>query len=303
MILSYFLGANTKDGFGSLYAMFPPQGAFLHIIKGGPGTGKSSFMKRIASEAEARGELVHTVRCSGDPDSLDGVYLPEHGLAWVDGTAPHVVEPGIFGVDSDYLNLRQFFRGEFTAEEKEKRVRVNKRYKAKYQEAYTLLHSCAEHGGCAVRDFDEVDAAERIRSMGRRVGGQNRLSQRLIRAISCQGLIREEYGFPVSERIKTTPDSLLKCAEQALAQGWSPVLCPSPLDLNQWEALLLPEAGLVMTAIPQLEGAAALAMDTAIEKLQEAKALHDELERIYRPHMDFDALSAFTEAQIQCIFQ
>ena len=44
MIQRYFLGANSKDGFVSLYGDFPPDGSFLHIIKGGPGTGKSGFM-------------------------------------------------------------------------------------------------------------------------------------------------------------------------------------------------------------------------------------------------------------------
>ena len=43
---TYFLAANSGRGFFSLYDGFPPEGAFLHIIKGGPGTGKSGFMRR-----------------------------------------------------------------------------------------------------------------------------------------------------------------------------------------------------------------------------------------------------------------
>ena len=114
MTQTYFLGANSQEGFASLYRFFPGEpDAFLHIIKGGPGTGKSGFMRRIGQAAEEQGLDVHYVLCSGDPDSLDGVYIPAMRLAWVDGTAPHVAEPASFGVDSDYVNLGAFCRTPF----------------------------------------------------------------------------------------------------------------------------------------------------------------------------------------------
>ena len=124
MVQHYFLGANSRDGFSSLYRFFPGSGDdYCHIIKGGPGTGKSSFMKQIGQAAEERGFDVHYVLCSGDPDSLDGVYLPALHLAWVDGTAPHVGEPRCFGVDSDYVNLGSFCRAPFSPEDKERLAR------------------------------------------------------------------------------------------------------------------------------------------------------------------------------------
>ena len=45
----YFLGANTGGGFVSVYDEFcPPESeTFLWVLKGGPGCGKSSFMKAI----------------------------------------------------------------------------------------------------------------------------------------------------------------------------------------------------------------------------------------------------------------
>ena len=54
--MRYFLGANSEDGFASLYAGFAAAGDDrLHIIKGGPGTGKSGFMKRLGAAAEKAG--------------------------------------------------------------------------------------------------------------------------------------------------------------------------------------------------------------------------------------------------------
>ena len=140
----YFLGANSARGFASLYEHFPPEGdVYLHIIKSGPGTGKSGFMKAIARAAQERGLDVHCVLCSGDPDSLDGVYIPALGQAWMDGTAPHVREPAFFGVDSDYVNLGRFFADGLSAEEKQHIRELTARCKSEYSEAYRALSSAA----------------------------------------------------------------------------------------------------------------------------------------------------------------
>ena len=95
MALTYFLGANGYGGFASLYEGFTssPEISRLYILKGGPGCGKSSFMKRVAEAAALRGLAAEKVLCSGDPSSLDGVFLPELRLAYVDGTAPHAAVP------------------------------------------------------------------------------------------------------------------------------------------------------------------------------------------------------------------
>ena len=51
----------------------------LYIIKGGPGTGKSPFMKVVARHARNRGYAVTEYACSSDPASLDGLMLPRDG--------------------------------------------------------------------------------------------------------------------------------------------------------------------------------------------------------------------------------
>ena len=40
-------------------------------------------------------------------------------------------------------------------------------------------------------------------------------------------------------------------------------------------------------------------LERAIEQLRMAALLHNELEAVYRPCMDFDALSAFTERYLK----
>ena len=41
------------------------------------------------------------------------------------------------------------------------------------------------------------------------------------------------------------------------------------------------------------------AISAAVEELGAAKALHDKLEAVYRPYMDFDALTRFTEKYVE----
>ena len=89
----YFLGANSPDGFYSLYDQLidPAQAEEILILKGGPGCGKSSLMRRVGQAAQEHGLAVEYIVCSGDPDSLDAVILPQQGTAIVDGTAPQGV--------------------------------------------------------------------------------------------------------------------------------------------------------------------------------------------------------------------
>lgn len=96
----YFLGSNSARGFYSLYRGLtdPGGGEFLWIIKGGPGCGKSSFMKKIGAAAAKAGLAVEYIHCSGDPDSLDAVRIPQLKTAYMDGTAPHPTVTNCFPI-------------------------------------------------------------------------------------------------------------------------------------------------------------------------------------------------------------
>ena len=65
----------------------------MYIIKSGPGSGKSTLMRRVERHAQAAGLETEEVLCSGDPDSLDAVMIPALGAAVVDGTAPQGIVP------------------------------------------------------------------------------------------------------------------------------------------------------------------------------------------------------------------
>lgn len=118
----YFLAANSAEGFVSAFKenYDPHLGFKAYIIKGGPGTGKSSFMRKLAKKAEEAGLSLLLCPCSSDPDSLDGVIIPEKRLFFADGTAPHTLDPEYPAVCEQILNLGDFWKSEgFRGNEKE----------------------------------------------------------------------------------------------------------------------------------------------------------------------------------------
>lgn len=105
-------GNNTSEGFFSFYQYLPPQPDNLtryFIIKGGPGVGKSTFMRAIADTLVNMGWDAELHHCSSDNSSLDGVVLPSLGLAFVDGTAPHTIDTRIPGAVDEIINLGEFW--------------------------------------------------------------------------------------------------------------------------------------------------------------------------------------------------
>lgn len=108
--VSFFLGANTPGGFYSLFSELccPEEGERLFIIKGGPGTGKSTLMKKIAEGCDRRGLFCERIYCSSDPLSLDAVIIPSMKLSIADGTPPHTLEPRYPGVCEKFIDLGLF---------------------------------------------------------------------------------------------------------------------------------------------------------------------------------------------------
>lgn len=85
----YFLGNNTHAGFRGYYESELSNKRLVVLLKGGPGTGKSTLLKNLASDAKSRGYETELWYCSGDPKSLDGVYIKNIDTVIVDATAPH----------------------------------------------------------------------------------------------------------------------------------------------------------------------------------------------------------------------
>ena len=141
--IKYFLAANSCEGFYSEFDnSYLPDGEWrAYIIKGGPGTGKSSFMKRFADAAENKGERALRCPCSSDPDSLDAVILPDKKIVIMDGTAPHTVDPKFPGVCEKILNFGEFWVDDSFAEHKSEVIRLTLKNKALHASAARFLRA------------------------------------------------------------------------------------------------------------------------------------------------------------------
>ena len=336
MTHEYFLGANSSRGFYSLYSSFcSGEGDYLHIIKGGPGTGKSSFMRRIAKAAEERGYNVEYVLCSGDPDSLDGLYIPALRRGWVDGTAPHVTEPRCFGCDGDYVNLGLFCRTPISPEASHYVSLLNQRYKACYSTAYDYLKAAALlrkdrlNSQLQPRQQNEIRGTIQaiLDDAGEKQKGTALFIPRFLHALCCKGdLYLKDSISQLCKRCyvvsnNSEASTVLRIAAE-LASGYVSklIVCPDPLEPELFEAVLLPELELgFVSAAYGIEWAEELlpadilsgcadeicsepesrVRTMARDNLRQAKELHDELEDLYKEAMDFAALDAFTEDYVK----
>lgn len=270
--IQYFLGANTPAGFYSLYdhLIDLETAQAVYILKGGPGCGKSSLMRRIARHAQAAGYRVQYILCSGDPGSLDGLVIPELKTALVDGTAPHVIEPKYPGVVERYINLGQFYDSRGLQQVRAAVAEDTAGYQQHYKRCYRCLSAAAELDA-DVRELlltpeTEARLAKRARGIiarelrGSGSGGGN--VHRFLGAVTHRGAVCcWETVDAQCKRVYSLLDSyglahtmLAPILSAAAARDYAAVVCPDPMAPDRLAHLLIPELGLAfVTSAPGLE--------------------------------------------------
>lgn len=139
-IRKVFPGGNTSLGFYSFYDYIAEPGANrIFVIKGGPGVGKSTFMRTIGSTLADRGYDVEFHCCSSDNGSLDGVYVPALDIALIDGTAPHVVDPKNPGAVDEIIHLGDYWDDAGMRANKEPILKLNAEVGRLFRRAYAYL--------------------------------------------------------------------------------------------------------------------------------------------------------------------
>ncbi len=130
-IIRLFLGANSSTGFiNRFYDAYKENlDRKIYLIKGGPGTGKSSFMKKVAEVGIRRGEKVTLCPCSSDPDSLDGIILRGSGICIFDATAPHTLDPVYPGAVENIIDFTPYWNKDKLRQSKSKIIELNKENK------------------------------------------------------------------------------------------------------------------------------------------------------------------------------
>lgn len=324
----YFAGANTARGFCSCFDHILPkdQQKRMYYIKGGPGVGKSTLMKRFAKAAEEHDAETTYFHCSSDPDSLDGVSLPALGIGLMDGTAPHVYDPAVPGARDTLLSLGDFLDEKALVPHAGEIAGIQRQISARFQRCYRYL-AASEQVLCAAPLTVENTAKARtlaadLTQLMPLRGGAGSVRQLFASAFTPKGRV-DVTDFSLFER-RVTVDCpfgahatglMQRITEKATERGLHVIQLLDPLIPERIAHVVIPAHGLAFctgqrtentsgewieadalfdpTGEPEREqsfdrNACELLWQRATEQLTAAKNLHDDLERFYVQNMDFE---------------
>ncbi|MCM3239774.1 PRK06851 family protein [Heyndrickxia oleronia] len=346
-VLNYFAGGNTGRGFYNLFDSNLKGLDRLFILKGGPGTGKSSLMKKLASEWRNKGYDIEIIHCSSDNDSIDGVIIPKLKFGIVDGTAPHIVEPNAPGAIEEYVNLGVAWDSERLQQNKNRIIALQNEVSRAFQLAYdTFAKGLEEHDDLEEIYFKEMDfnkANGLTDELIQQIFGEQHLSKqaivyhRFLGAATPKGAV--DFIPNITEglnrryflkgRAGTGKSTLLKkVAAVAEERGFDTEIYHCGFDPNSIDMVVIRELSFAIfdstdphEYFPDRKGdkiidlyMAAVTpgtdekynieikevhkrykdqMKEGTKCLAEAKALHDELEKLYVEAMDFSILDKF----------
>jgi len=111
-------------------------------------------MKHIADNITGLGQSVDFFHCSSDPGSLDGVVFPDIGVALIDGTAPHTVDPRFPGAIDEILYLGDYWNESAIRASRNDIVACTKNISRLFQRAYRFLRTA----GDVLDDWSEANA-------------------------------------------------------------------------------------------------------------------------------------------------
>ena len=352
MFSSFFLGANSGHGFHSFYdELIDLHNAnSVYILKGGPGSGKSSLMRSLVRKANNLNIPYEQIFCSSDPDSLDGVVFPTLGTAVCDGTAPHIVEPKFPLAVERYINLGRFADIAKIQEKKDDIIKVKEQYSTFFDRAYRMT-ACAEKIDDEL--FDKALGTVTIEYLKKKArgiisreitgkGSGKAFKRRFCEAISPKGymslLYDKEFNisrtFIIEDSYGLAHFLLNTIKDAAYTANYACIGCYNPLKPSQMVHLYIPELSLCFvtssrdipisgmhyrkmrldalveaslsplerTKLKRLRALRKNFIDEACSILAEAKLVHDDLENLYNPHIDFDALYSFSSNLADEIF-
>lgn len=154
-----FPGGNTSEGFYNRFSgIFPDwqENNRLYILKGGPGVGKNTFMKRVGKKAQSKNLEVEYFHCASDAESLDAVRIPSMGITLLDGTAPHIIDPKYPGAQDQIWNLGVFLNEEELGKKKDDVIKLCSENSFHYQITFSHLKAAGSLEQTAVQIYQKA---------------------------------------------------------------------------------------------------------------------------------------------------
>ena len=322
----YFAAANGYSGFRSYFPRIFDSAAYrrIFVLKGGPGTGKSSLMKKITREFPDGVYRTEAIFCSSDPASLDGVIVESKKgrVAVLDGTAPHERDAVIPGAIDEIVNLGAAWDAEALEKERERILTLGKEKSFHYGKAYDYLSAFGKTAENSEAESNPADISNLRDEIGARLfqkeGDGFREECRLIRAFGCRG----EVLLPTFGTLADTSyllsgstahkERVLREVRRVLEEKKLPVVvAPSPFDPDRTDGILCEGAGVSFLAVGETgtpweidaffptcrreqRGESSL-LSLAEASFAKASECHFALEKMYTAAMDFSVIDGITQ--------
>lgn len=334
---SYFGAANSFSGFSSCFneIFSPKKFARIYVLKGGPGTGKSSLMKKIAFYFKNENFAVDKIYCSSDPNSLDGViiYSENKKIAVLDGTAPHETDAKIPGAVDEIINLGKAWDRNSLIKRRNEIEVLNQKKRISYEKAYKYLkhagHFFEEKFSITSSMFDYTTAIDSIESISnfKTINHGRNITKRLISSFSKYGYKRIELEkLPYCEQIHisgrfTSQYIFMNCLKNELTRRNADIyFFPSPYSDKFTEAIYVKDINVFIDTntvcekeinsndfidksilsdyydlLLNFEENTNKFLGLSVEEFKKASDAHFLLEEIYTPSMNFKTLDMITQ--------
>jgi hypothetical protein len=256
----FLLGSNSPQGFVSHFDQLTDgtDGWRKYIIKGGPGSGKSTMMRKISEHfASLEQELIF---CSSDLDSLDGVIIPALKFCIADGTAPHVIEPQYPGALESIIDIAACWDEGALYQNRKDIIALNDAISGCHAQCCRFLGAAASLSGDTYRLTLEAVDTEKLAGYCKRLAekefcpvkkGPGTEKIRLLSAVTNQGVhVFTDTVRQICDRVYVLNDDygavsrilLHTLRSKALAAGYDIVCSYCPLGPHEkLEGLLIPE--------------------------------------------------------------
>jgi len=272
----FFPAGNTTEGFYSYFDYMIDFETANHIytIKGGPGTGKSSLMRKVAKHYHDLGFNIEYHHCSSDPDSLDGIVISELKVAMMDGTSPHVVDPKVPGVIDDLIDLSIYWDEAKLGRYRKEIIENSQRNKELFKRAYGYLKAAGKvydvYRSTSLKAFKKEQLNEVIENLIKEMLGDYPVVNHLgnVRylfgfGITPRGIVnfREDYmkgqekWVLIKEDVFSSAGSIMhRLLDEVTRRGFDVICLKSPIDRNQITDLLVDDIGLTISVENPFQG-------------------------------------------------
>ena len=326
----FFLGANSENGFVSYFKQLQEQDRSMQllILKGGPGSGKSTLMKKVLRFAEEKGHILEIIPCASDPDSLDAFIDYTAGFSMMDGTSPHTEDPTIPGARHHILYTGALWDSRKLSEKYDEIKKLTDDVGACHKGATSYIRAAAsllsenkQYAKDFLRKKETIDFAEKV--ISHLSGGKSGVeTKRLLSAVSV-GEIKQftdtvsfyaDKIYIIEDSFGAASDFIMKTvAFSARLKGENYIYCPCSVMPDKCDHLIFPESRTALVTknnfldfskgetvsgfyndmpfesdMKKRLGLAQKLLSQGCALVKKAKNIHDDLEAYYKDAMCFE---------------